>query len=64
MTALKLRLVSEQSAEGRVIYRLTEVRDAWAAVAIAPCLPQGWFALYAALDRLEGERLRFLRAGR
>lgn len=64
MTRSQLHLVTSQSTESLFVHRLTEVRDAWATVAMVPFLPQGWFALYAALDRLEAERLRFLKTGR
>jgi hypothetical protein len=57
----KLQLVFSQSPEVLFAIRLSEVREAWFALFWFPFLPQSWFALFGALDRLEAERLRIMR---
>lgn len=56
-----LKLVSVKLPEVLLVERLNEVRDAWLALLWTWLLPQAWFAFYAALDRLEGQRLRTLK---
>lgn len=46
-----------------LVRRLDDVRDAWLVLTVAWFVPGSWFALYGALDRYEGQRLR-MRRGR
>lgn len=55
-----LRIVASQPAEAVFVHRLTELRDAWFTLLALPFMPQAWFALFSAMERLEGERLRYL----
>lgn len=59
MTRPQLKLVSTQSPEALLIRRLTEAKEAWGALIMAPHLPQTWVAWFSALDRLEAERIRY-----
>lgn len=58
----KPRLVASQPPEALLAHRLSEAREAWIAVMMAPHRPRLWLAWFAALDRLEGERVRYLRS--
>ena len=59
MRRTHLKLVSSQPLpEVLLVRRLDEVRDALLSLPCTWYLPGAWFALYGALDRLEGQRLR------
>lgn len=55
-----IRIVASQPVEAIFAHRLTELRDAWFTLVTIPYLPQSWFAWFSAMERLEGERLRYL----
>lgn len=57
----KLKLVSSQPPGALLARRVTELNDAWSTLVTFPCLPQSWFGWLSALDRLEGERIRYLK---
>lgn len=44
-----------------LVRRLDEVRTLCLGMPFTWLLPQAWFALYAALDRLEAQRIRTLK---
>lgn len=59
-----LKLVSSQSPEALIAHRLNELNDAWRTLVAFPCLPQSWFSWFSAMERVEGERLRYLHQAR
>lgn len=56
-----LKLVSTQLPEVLLVHAMNDVREAWIALVLAWFLPQSWVALWLALNRYEGHRLRMLR---
>jgi hypothetical protein len=44
-----------------LLQRLNEVRDLWLALPFSWGFPGAWFALFAAVDRLEAQRIRVLK---
>lgn len=61
MARTQLKLVSSQPPEALLAHRLSEAREAWYTLIAAPHLPQAWAAWYSAMNRLEAERIRYLK---
>lgn len=62
MVRTKLKLVASQPPEALLAHRLAEARDAYLALLAAPYQPKRWFTWLRALDRVEAERIRYLKS--